>query len=162
MDLNIVSQINVYFHCRVRKNKFCQALNFPTLSANFIAVCIRISFVCLYLLFLPSLASEIILETEFLNIEKSSKNGLSVVCSVFLWQCCVKSHTYCTSNAQFHVTCSLLKVCRSAGWFFFFLPVILFILLDHVVKSESSFFVVCPVCPLPQIIKVVSHIDHYF
>lgn len=43
--------------------------------------------------------------------------------------------------------------------FGFFLPVILFILLDHVVKPESS---VSSVCPLPQIIKVASHIDHYF
>lgn len=77
VDMNTVSQINFYFHCGVRKNKFCQALNFLTLQTIS-----RISFVCLYLLFFchrgvrtvykmrklhvysPSLASEMILPTD--------------------------------------------------------------------------------------------------
>lgn len=64
---------------------------------------------------------------------------------------CHVTYCYCSSNAPFHVTCSLPKACKSAGfWFFFSLPVILFTLLDHVVKPESSFFFVCSVCPLLQ------------
>lgn len=78
VDMNTVSQINFYFHCGVRKNKFCQALNFLTHSANYFSYifCLPIlAFFChrgvrtVYKMrklrvYSPSLASEMILPTD--------------------------------------------------------------------------------------------------
>lgn len=127
------SQINFYFYCRIRKNKFCQALNFHVNSANFMD----------YLFFNFFYQWGIEQFTEWENCMWKIIKEWSFCGLLCLQGCSVMSHIAAAALMRHFILnvffWRFAEVLHFGCFFCFSLQsCLLFWLIDHMVKSGSS------------------------
>lgn len=146
VNLNTASQIHFYSYCRIRKNKFYQALNFHINCANFID----------YLFFIFKFFYQWGIEqfTEWENCMWKIIKEWSFCGLLCLWGCSVRYHI-AAAGLVYHFTLSsegFQMCCILSAFVLFFLTIMLVILTYWSWGKIRIFFVVCLVWPLPQMI----------